>query len=114
MNKALRYEWDAEVQEGCPITGEVLEIEHYHHPHASRMLRTMEQHPITEPYKAYCPVVVRDVTDRHDQLTDRQWAYLVQGEDGKWTLPEYFVDGCERQCAKVPQYLKAELEKAQK
>lgn len=114
MNKNVQYEWDAEVQEGCPITGEVLEIEHYHHPHASRMLRTMEQYPVKTPYTAYCPVVVRSVFDRMDNLREQAWAYLVKGEDGKWTLPEFFVDGCDVKCAKVPKYLKTELEKAQK
>ncbi|MGL4355714.1 MAG: hypothetical protein ACRCTP_17915 [Aeromonas popoffii] len=114
MNKHVKYEWDAEIQEGCPVTGEVLEIEHYHHPHASRMLRTMEQYPVTTPYKAYCPVVVRDVEGFTGQSLDRQWAYLIMGEDGKWTLPDHFIDGCDVKGAKVPKYLKTELEKAQK
>ncbi|APU01144.1 hypothetical protein [Aeromonas phage 32] len=114
MNKHVKYEWDAEVQEGCPITGEVLEIEHDHHEGPILMLATMAHYPITKPYKAYCPVLVRDVEGFTGQSLDRQWAYLIKGEDGKWTLPDYFVDGCECRCGKVPKYLKTELEKAQK
>ncbi|AWH14505.1 hypothetical protein [Aeromonas phage 13AhydR10PP] len=114
MNKHVRYEWGAEVWQMCPVTDELMDIHHDHHEGPILMLATMAHYPIHEAGKAYHPVVVRDVLDQHDQLRGRQWAYLNKGEDGKWTLPEYFIDGCERQCGKVPKYLKTELEKAQK
>ncbi|AWH15070.1 hypothetical protein [Aeromonas phage 85AhydR10PP] len=114
MNKTVRYEWDAEIWEMCPVTDELMEIHHDHHEGPTLMLATMAHYPIHEAGKAYHPVVVRDMEGSGGQSLDRQWAYLNKGEDGKWTLPEYFIDGCLCQCAKVPKYLKDELEKAQK
>lgn len=111
---AVKYEWDAEIQEKCLLTGETVEMHHEHHDQAAEMFLTMARHPINSTSEAYHPVVVRDVFNKHDELTDRQWAYLVKGGDGKWTLPEYFVDGLERECAKVTKALITELEKAQK
>lgn len=111
---AIVYEWDAEIQEKCLLTGEIEEMHHEHHDTAKGMFETMARHPVNNPSDSYHPVVVRDVFNKHDELTDRQWAYLVKGADGKWQLPEYFIDGCERECAKVPKFLKTELEKAQK
>lgn len=114
MNKNVQYEWDAEIQELCPVTGEVMQIHHDHHVYASRMLRTMEKWPVKVEGSAYHPVVVRAVFDSMGNLRHQSWAYLVKGGDGKWTLPEFFVDGCDVKCVKVPKYLKTDLEKAQK
>jgi acyl carrier protein phosphodiesterase len=52
-------------------------------------------------------VLVRDVWNHAEMVTDREWAYL--NEDG--TLPEFFADAYGYQGSKVPQRLHQEFEK---
>lgn len=111
------YEWDNEVQER-DWTGFTFEHHHDHHDTAKGLVETLNKHFLGSNNKSgeghfSTPVLVRDVFDRHDCLVDRQWAYLVKNDSGKWELPLFFKNGCDIEGAKVPKYLKDELRESQ-
>lgn len=81
---STRYEWDAETVD--PATGDILD-----HSHAECLKQLL---PLQANQRL---VLVRDVGNDDDGITDRCWAYVQNNE-----LPEHFSDENDRPTFKVP------------
>lgn len=87
----IHYEWDVETF----TLDEHEDITDHNHSDACPGIPT-------EPDQRL--VLVRDTWSDADGLTDRQWAYVVDG-----VLPEYFEDAYQNRAARVPKRFHAEL-----
>lgn len=91
MKNEVRYEWDYETVEDGDI------IEHNH----SEKLSWFKESDKTDTL-----VLVVDIGNERDGLTERYWAYVYDGK-----LPEYFTDSYNEPIRKVPQKYHNELRK---
>jgi len=88
MKTTITYEWDIEEVDQY---GDIVD---HHHADEARNL----------PDVSGDLVLVRDAGNEHFGVTERSWAYVVEG-----ALPEFFTDAYGAETAKVPKRFHDEL-----
>ena len=88
------------------------EITAWNYPTAAEMIAHMARHPLDNVAAHYRPCVVRDQY-QGGSLVCRSWACLHRREDGKFYLPDDFLDAMGAAVCPVPQYLRNILALAQ-
>lgn len=98
----VTYEWDFESWD-YDENGDVIDIDHDHRDNLDGC--TLEH---IGPYEGgeIKLVLVRNVGNENDGLTDRTWAYVVDGK-----LPTHFANAYDRPQTKIPQRFHHELAK---
>lgn len=113
--KNVSYDWSAEEVAGsmlAALQGQDAEITAWNYPTAAEMIAHMVRHELDPAVAHYRPCVVRDRYQGGD-LVCRSWAYLHRREDGKFYLPDDFLDAMGAAVCPVPLHLRKILELAQ-
>lgn len=104
---AVTYEWDVEELEAIDTgTNDPDIVDHNHHTTYAEAIKFARKWMKREG-KPWRMVLVRDVGNDYEGLTDRSWAYV---DYNKLQLPEFFNYGAdELSTIKVPKRFQAEI-----